>query len=265
MRYDVQERYFRRQFAGGRRLIGRLIDYAALRAVLFLAFYFFFKARVHPPAIVWLLAGISLLAAALLIRVVRECLYARFKQREKRRLFNELLKNRLMLLPTNEFLRLCDSLLEFARIPCPLQCAAPAGPDDILRFVRAAGDRPITIFSTAGYTREAEAFAARDDCDVRLTPVARLLDAAVHSRACPEESDLAAEIARLASSERAKRRLAAAAPLSSVRLNKYLIAAAFLTGASFLTGYALYYRLLAGLCMLLAALTAALSPRYHAS
>lgn len=255
------ERYFRRQFAGGRRLPGRILDYIALRAILFLACYLMLRQQLPEGHAAWLLAAISLIAASLLIRILREALYARFKARERKRLLRQVLLDRLMLLPTNEFLRLCDTILEFGRIPCPLQCAEPADRDAVLRFARAAGDRPISLFSTAGFTKGAEAFAARGDIDVRLVPVEKLLTAAERSRACPTEEELEAEIVRLASAGRVKRRRAAAQPLTGVRVNKYLLTAALLTGASFLAGYALYYRLLAGLCMLLALLSAALRYR----
>ena len=97
--------------------------------------------------------------------------------------------------------------------------------------------------------------------DIRLTPVRTLLLAGASSRANPEQSDVEKEILRMEGAAKRARKKAAAEPFSGASVRKYLIAAAILTAASFFTGYPLYYRLLAGVCMTLFVGSAAISRR----
>ena len=246
------EVYYRRAFAAGRSALGRVLDYAALRLVLFCAAFLFFRPRTVKLYAALLLAGVALAAAMLLLRFVRESRYARFCEREKRRLRDELLSQRLMLLPEARFTEIIAPL--FATGPfCALQCAEKADADALLAFLRRfPQNRPLTVCSTAGFAKSALAFAAQRPDELHLVEERALLDAAGRTELAPTEAEIAAHIRAKESARRERKRSVRLAPFADGGAKKYLAAALVLTLASFLTRYALYYRMLAGFCMLLA-------------
>jgi len=68
-----------------------------------------------------------------------------------------------------------------------------------------------------------------------------------------EEEQIGAYIENALAEEKTRRQRLEARPFADQRAKKYLLAAFVLTLVSFLTKYSIYYRMLACVCMLLAA------------
>ena len=116
-------RYFKRRRYGGRNLFARTLDYIALRVILFVAAFLFFRLHLDTPRSA-LLAALSLAVASLLLHVAREIAMARFIEKETIRIRRFLMRERLMFLPEAAFLELCQRS-SGAENPIPMQRAAP--------------------------------------------------------------------------------------------------------------------------------------------
>ncbi len=246
------ELYYRRVFSAGRSALGRALDYIALRLVLFCAAFLFFRPRVTALLPALLLALTVLMAAMLLLRMVREACFTRFCAREGARLRGEILSERLMLLPERRFAALAAPLAGDCT-PCFMQCAEAADANALLACLRAEGShKKLAVCSTAGFSASARAFAAARPERLMLIETSTLIAAAEKTELRPSEAELCAHIIRMETGRRAQNREKRRAPFAEGGAKKYFLAAAVLVLASFITRYSLYYRMLAGFCMLLA-------------
>ena len=99
-------RYFKRLRYGGRSAPARALDYVALRLILLVAAFLFFRLRmdtVHAA----ILALIALAAATLLLHAAREAAMARFVRAETLRIRRLLVCEQLPYLDPADFLLLC--------------------------------------------------------------------------------------------------------------------------------------------------------------
>lgn len=247
-------RYFKRRRYGGRSALARALDYAALRLILFAAVFLCLRAGVG-AARAAVLALIALCAASLLLRALREALMARFVRAELLRIRALLLCERLPYLDEADFLLLCRRA-SGCEEPAAMQRAEPLGADALLPLLRRPGGET-AVCASAGFTAAAQAFAARAPRRARLIGPEELA-AAAHpdDPFYPDDGAVEAYIASqrpMRAALRVRLRQAADALRTAGAGKKYLLLAALLLLASFLTRYALYYRMLAGLCLAIAA------------
>lgn len=247
-------RYFKRRRYGGRNLFARTLDYIALRVILFVAAFLFFRLHLDTPRSA-LLAALSLAVASLLLHVAREIAMARFIEKETIRIRRFLMRERLMFLPEAAFLELCQRS-SGAENPIPMQRAEPVGADALLPLLREHPDQTLVICSSAGFTSAAEAFVLRSKRRARLIGPDVLVAAAGRTDALWPDDEavhayIAAEQRRRAGAHRRLGELLRESAGAFGR--KYALTAGILLLLSFLTRYTLYYRMLAGLCLSIAA------------
>ncbi len=254
------ERYYRTRYGGGRGAFARALDYIALRLILFAGAFLFYRSRFGSLWIVAALSALTLGLCMILMRLYREIAFERFSRREHERLRRAALADRLMLAPRRYLETLCHTLLRPCETAALLVCALPADADALLETVRKEPLRPLCVFSTAGFARSAEELAPRLS-GVRLCGQDALIEAAERIGVCAADADVDDRIRAIlaAAKQRRRRSFSFNFPRSAVR--RYLLAALVLFGCSFLTRYALYYRMFAGLCVSIAGVCAALSAR----
>lgn len=258
-------RYFKRLRYGGRSAPARALDYVALRLILLVAAFLFFRLRmdtVHAA----ILALIALAAATLLLHAAREAAMARFVRAETLRIRRLLVCEQLPYLDPADFLLLCRRACGPGS-PAALQRAEPVGADALLPLLRAATG-PVSVCSSSGFTPAAEAFVRRAPHRAELIGPAALAAAAKENDPFwPGDEAVHAYIASQCARRAPLRVLvvqAAAGLRAGGAVKKYLLTAAVLLFASCLTRFALYYRMLAGLCITLAAVSVMLSRSSHA-
>lgn len=247
-------RYFKQRRYGGRNLLARTLDYIALRFILFAAAFLFFRLHLDTPRSA-LLAALSVLIVSLLLHVAREITMARFIKKEMIRIRRFLMREKLMFLPEPAFLELCRRC-GGVEDPIPLQRAEPVGADALLPLLRQSQDRPPVICSSAGFTPAAEAFVLRSPHRTRLIGPDALVAAAGQSDALwPDDEAVHAYIAaEQRRGANARRRLGELLRTGAGTYGKkYALTAGVLLLLSFFTRYTLYYRMLAGLCLSIAA------------
>lgn len=260
-------RYFKRRRYGGRSALARALDYAALRLILFIAAFLFFRLRMD-PARAAILAAIALCIAALVLHVVRDVTMERFVTKELRRIRRLLIREKLMYLDADAFLSLCRRACG-CDDPIPLQRAEPVGADVLLPLLRTESGKTAVICSSAGFTPAAETFVLRAPQRARLIGPDALVGVAGEADALwPDDEAVHAYIAselHQGARTRARMRELVTGAGASAQAKKYALTALVLLIASFLTRYTLYYRVLAGLCLTIAAAGTLLRRPPHAN
>lgn len=258
---DVK-RYFKQQQSGGRSSAARTLDGIMLRLVFAAACYLWFRYNIENKIAVILLTAVTTLLFLAAGQLWREISFDRFVQREQERLSDTVLRERLLLMPTDAFEELCKRVLEQmpdmedAFLWCA-QHAAPLTEDDILTAYRAAQAQKalrLTVCSLSPCSTAACALLNRLPIHADCIKPALLLHMARQAEGYSvSQDDIETHIHSSQSARKERRASMQAQPFAAGRSKKYLLCAAVLIAASFLTGYALYYRLLAGLCLLLSA------------
>ncbi len=256
------KRYYKQRQHGGRGTAARVADGIVLRIVFAAGCYLWFRHNVANEMVVILLTALTTLLFLVAMRLYRQLSFDKFVQKEKERLTDVVLCERLMLLPEEEFFALSKRIIDL--LPgfenaylLSVQRASQLGEDDILAAFHAAQKekmQQIVIISLSTCREQALALIGRLPMRVELVPIPTLLRMArqLEGYAVTDE-DVDAHIRSLMGAQRARKARMQAEPFGAKHAKKYLICAVVLTLSSFITGYALYYRLLAGVCMLLSA------------
>ncbi len=250
-----QNAYFRKRHAGGRSMAARIVDYIGLRLIFFAACWLYFRHIIPDRAASVWISAIALVTFMIVLRLCRDSSLKRFIKKDKERMRDEMRMEFLISMPQKDF----RSLLEKTIHHDPqvqlygLQKNTPVSEDDILAVYHASCEtKPLHICATAPFSEGAFALIKRLPVEVKLTGAAELLDA------CRENmpiSDMELEMRieeKLEEQKKRRRRLQGRVFLDR-NAKKYLLAAAALLIVSFLTDYVIYYRMLASLCVLLAA------------
>lgn len=255
-------RYYKRRQNGGRGVLARTADSVMLHAVFAAGCYLWFRQNVKNEMLMILLTAATILLFFVALRIWRDIRFDRYVRREEEHLKDDVLRERLLMLPAVDFHGLCKRAAE--HIPgfeeaylVTFQRMAPLTEDDILAAFHAAqaeGYSQMAIFSLSEPSEAAAALLkripARTEClpPAMLSQMAQQMDGFTVS-----DADVARHIRSALAVRKERRARAQAEPFAAGRAGKYLLCAGVLTLASFITGYALYYRLLAGLCVLLSA------------
>ncbi len=254
---NQKKTFFRKRHAGGRSIAARVIDYIGLRLIFAAACWLYFRHIIPSRTAAGWVTAIALIAFMIVLRLWRDHSFKKFMKKDIARMRDEMRMERLISMPYRDFL----SLLEKTINVDPgvqlhgLQKASPVTEDDILAVYHAGCEtKPMHICATAPFSSEAAALSRRLPVKVKLTGAAELLDT------CREkmpigDSQLEARIEDALKERKERRHHLQARAFLGQSTKKYLLAAAVLLAVSFLTDYVIYYRMLASLCMLLAATT----------
>lgn len=263
------KRYFKQRQHGGRGRAARAADGIALRLVFAAACYLWFRYNVANQIVVILLTAATTLLFLAAARLYRELSFDRFVKKEQERLMDVVLRERLLLLSEDAFSQLCRNICE--QLPgfdnnTFIWCAQRAtnlDEDTILQAYHAAqaqSNPQLAICSLSPCNETAAALLLRLPIHAECVNPELLLHMARQTEGYTvDASDVEAHIRSGLAAKRDSRARMQGEPFAAGRSRKYLLCAGVLILASFLTGYALYYRLLAGLCLLLAATTFALN------
>ncbi|MEG1525355.1 MAG: hypothetical protein RRZ24_05445 [Clostridia bacterium] len=255
--------YFQARRGGGRGKLARGIDYVSLRLILFAGAYLYFAAQFSNKAMALLLAAVFLGLCMLVLHIWREIAMERFVKKELCRIKKALLTHKLLLLSSTSARKLCRPLCNEGEMPVLLQRALPADADALLTVLHTyQGCGNLAVFSCSGFDISAKAFAARLDGTLTIRDVEEVHHAAKEAGLSPSAAEVRAFIAEELRIQKQRKRAARPMPFVSGNTGKYFAISLILTGISFFTRYALYYRLLAGLCMAIAATGIAFS-RVH--
>lgn len=281
MKRDPVLAYYKRRMSGGKSPVARALDFVALRALFFAACLLYFRSVANNLAVSLFLAAVATAVLCIVLHLVNQWRLDRFILRQRQRLYEQYLRERLMLLPRDEFLlyahkhlntlpgyRAKEGEVTFRGKPCRvhvIQQPEPLGPGALLgayQAARAAGAARLAVFSAGPVPEATYAFCRRImDVAVEVFPPEALVKLLSQQREPDEEQRIDAIIQGEIDAERAERQERLRSPVGSGRARRYLFAAGILLVGSFFTAYAIYYRIASGLCLCLAIVTAILQHR----
>ena len=278
MKDKATRKYFRRAYAGGRSAFARVSDGALLAAFAAAVCYAWFLSQVGNHLLALFLALIAagmLIVCAMLWRSIR---FDSFVEKHTAALRKEAILEALLLLPRNEVMDILlgsDPLLRLTRSVKPCRegffAELPGGkalfallqkhpsekvhPSELLglhRLALANACARIELYSTAEYEPETSALAGKLAVPPQLHPPAALIDLAQSQNLLPEESVIQEAVeSSIRRHSEAMESLKKGA-LVPANTRRYLYAAGIILVSSFITGYRVYYPLMASLCLCLA-------------
>ncbi len=253
MMTERQKNAYLMRLASGRGAFARAADDIAIRLIVLAASYLYLKSRVPDAGMTLLLSLCLTWIAGLMLRLYAMIVNKRRIARVRGRIAERLLDEKFLLLPGEVFEPLLQKLAG-GGTPVLIQQNRPADADMILAAYRArTGNGPMVVFATGGYTECARALALRMPDKITLVPQEKLRKLACGGSLRVSERELEAYIEAERALEKTRRRKKGELPFLAGMPKKYVLTALALTLISFLPGYALYYRMLAGLCMSIAA------------
>jgi len=252
--------YYRKKMYKGRGALARGVDFIALRVIALVAFYLWFLSLTGKMNMSVALSLICVAVFSVAAAFAKSLRTESFIEKERKRLAREHMRQALALLPLERFMAAAKACAPDEDIFLyAFRQTGPLTPDDVLKAYRLAEKRGFAraaVFSAGDISEEARTFARRlPGFDMQLMPPDTLLGQAEALGLTPDAAAIDRMIVDLYHAQKQKRKAVLAAPFSKGNAKKYLILAAALTAASFLTSYPLYYRLLAGVCMSFAAIS----------
>lgn len=248
--------YYTRKYYGGRNTFARVLDYMVLRGIAFICAYLFFLPRFSKQSTVLLLSGIALGILMLVLRMGRQIRFERFTKKETARIRRILLTDKLLLADQPTLISFVSGRCPLGETPIVLAQAQDTSADSLLKALRTyKGSGHLHVFTCVGYDRSARAFAGRMWEHMTLHEPEELLRAARLAGMEPDNGQVEAWIVQQQRNLRKKRQSTRikASPFAAGGAKKYVMTGLVLMGLSFFTRYTLYYRMLAGLCMSIAA------------
>lgn len=256
------KRYYKQAQFGGRSTAARAVDAVVIRLIFALACYLWFRHNIDDTFFALLLTGLTSVLFLLALHIWRNLSFEKFIKKEQARLEDVILRERLLLLPGKEFLSLCHALAKRRQQEdnTLLWCSqrfAPLDEDAVLTAYHAALKQEyeaLLICTLSPCTAKAAGLIKRLPLPVSCITPDQLLPIAREWQGCMvTKEDVEAYILQQQSLHSARRARVQKQPFAPENAKKYALCAVALFLASFVTGYKLYYRLLAGLCLLLAA------------
>ncbi len=247
-------RYLKRRQSGGRGAFARIVDAMGLRIVLFAGAYLFLRPRTTDALPALIMSATFLGLCMIVMRIWREIGTERFAKREYARIRKVLLNDRLLLMNERKLGALAKELCNDGETFVLIGSVKPADADALLTAVRRYGaDKRLCVCALNGFDPSAESAAMRMYERIRLSDAAALYKA-VAVAAPVTERDIEGYIAAELAADRRRRAQFRALRMDPNGAKRYLWTAVSLIVLSFFTRYALYCRLLAGLCLSLMSL-----------
>lgn len=258
-------KYYKQRLYRGRTALARAVDFVALRLILLAAGYLWFTTKVDSSLMAGVLALTTVTTLSVGAELYKSIRLERFILKERKSLAEKLFREKLVLLTRQEFLELVRSYLtvhgeEFAgdSVVYLSQTVAPVGEDAVLTACRAAKKRgvgAVALFSASPVSEAARTLAGRMEQAVRFIAPEQLTAHGSANDMLPDESAIDAAILAQQEKIRRQRKKSISEPFAQSRLRRYGIVAIALFALSFFVPYTLYYRVLAGACLSLGALT----------
>ena len=253
--------YYKRRFYRGRTTFARAADFIALRVILLIACYLWFSFNVESIIAAAVLTAAAVGAISVFAELVKSVRLEKFILRENARLSKKLFSESLVLMPRSEFLGIVREYIkchgkEFAgeSLVYTAQTLSPVDEETVLCACRAANRRgkSLFIFSSASVSQPARDIAARYD---GLSVAFISGDMLASCAKMPDDNAVRQYILKQAEQKKQIKKQSVSTAIGRGRCARYLLVAAALFALSFFVSYTLYYRMLAGACVSLAALS----------
>lgn len=273
--------YFRREFTQ-RTVAARWADGIFFSLFAWVIFYGWFLTQLSNTLAATILASASTLTGLVATALLRSIRFDKFVKLHTESLRKQALLEFLMVLPPNGVMDIllssdpslsiihgvvvCDNGF-IAKLPngkkrmyallqkYPTEKVSASELLELHRRAKAECCPELWVYSTANYSKEAEAVANNSEIGAKLNRPEELINLADKLEILPDEDAVQCAVdARIHEKQHNRDKLRKSAFLPS-STRRYIICAAGIMAASLLTGYKIYYTFMAGLCLAFAAIS----------
>ncbi len=265
----VLNRYYKERISGGRSYFARFIDAVALRVLIFLAAWIWFRASELTGYISVFLAGIVVALASIAIKLIREMRFERFIKRERESIAREEAHLKLTTSPESEFFAAAQRIMREDGVDSTyhtvfIQQLSEITADDIIKCYREAqtlGVCNAVIFASSEMTNDAEEIAARlSGFNIKVYGAKEMIQRIAAAESISDE-EIDAIIMRRMEKKRIRFNKMRTGIFSGTQTKRYMILAVVLFLLSFISPGGLYIRAVASLSLALAGTSAILERR----
>ena len=273
MKGKKRDEYFKREFYGGRNGFARILDVIVLRVSILTAGYVLLGLYVRPAGLALLLAAVITGVFSVAARMLNRSRYDKFVKKSMDALLGDYMIERLLMMPKEQLRAVAQAYTltlpnvqdlweqngnllarredESFLLVGMLQSAKDSvDSNDLLEYYRIALEcsaNGLLLYSTAAFSKDAEALAKRLSIPVSLFPPKRLIELAREAGLLPSDEEAEEAIDVIIAQKRGESvSLRKAAFLGGGR--RYVMCALVLAFASVLTGYYVYYPIFAAIC-----------------
>lgn len=279
---DERALYFKQLFYGGRGRVARALDGIVLRATIFAGAYVLLLFNVKPALLALALAVIVAAMFCVAAHMIKKTRYEKFVAARMEELKGSYMLEQLIMMPVEQlrpvveaYTRKLPNVIDLweqegnllARreddsymLVSMLQIhpSQKAGADELLQAYRTAlncSANGLLLYSSASFTDDAEALAKRLSIPVSLFPPKKLVDLAAKAELLPSDSETEEALDVIIAQKREQNLSLRKNTFSAGKVRQYLVCAAILAIASIITGYYVYYPVLAAVCVSAALMT----------
>lgn len=273
---DKRTLYFKQLFYGGRNRVARALDWIVLRATIAAGAYVLLVFFVRPSWLALLLAAIITAMFCVAAHMLKKARYEKFVSGQMEKLRGEYMLEQLIMMPREQL----RSVVEAYTLKLPnvldlweqdgnllarredesymlvsmlqIHPSHKAGADELLEAYRIALEcsaNGLLLYSTAAFAEDAEALSKRLSIPISLFPPKKLVALAGEAELLPSESETEAALDVIISQKREQNLSLRLNAFSAGKVRQYLVCAGILAVASFITGYYVYYPILAAVCV----------------
>ncbi|MGI6169680.1 MAG: restriction endonuclease, partial [Christensenellales bacterium] len=261
-----------------RSILARALDFIILRAAILLAAYLVLYQTLRHQAAALLLALLAVLLFSVAAQMVNNIRLERFKEKHIKLLRKKYLEESLVLLPSADFLKLCAA---FIRETYGIEAAIePDGslhsPNtiitarqlygnqktgvqailDLYQSAQKCGAKQAVLLCTTRFDEEALSIARRiPGLDIHIAGLDELVAYSRQTSYAPHDEEIRERLQEDLQKQPLKLSDLRKKALSTSKAKRYLLIGVLLILVSFLTGYRIYYQIVAAICVTLAALS----------
>lgn len=249
------QEYFKRELHGGKGAAARLLDALLLRGLLALAFYAWFSAQLQSRVLAVILTLCALGTFCIAAQMYSSIRLENFIRKKRQELYEQALLEHLMLLSPEEAETLMEQREGSMNFFLPVHPRKEAEPALLLQAyhrARRKNFQRMELYATGQFSQDAKVLAGQMKIQVGLHEAKELIALAKEKELLPEEETIRraidAHFDALRRQKSGRQRI-----FLPGNAKRFLLCAALIGAASWITGYRIYYPLMAALCLCLAA------------
>lgn len=250
----IIRQYYKRRMYKGRSAVARALDYIGFRLIAFGALYLWFYSIAPNQLLTVTLSLISVAIISIAAELYKSLKMESFIKKERTLIAEKHMQVYFTLMPREEYIKAVQSvLMEDETFIYAVQAAQELEPDAILNIYRMAaqrGAKTIKIVTTNDVGEKAASYARTlPDIDIKILSAVSVLGKGDSPFFSVTEEEIDGHILGEYILMHSRRKLLRTVPFQKIRTRRYIITALVLIAVSFITEYALYYRLLASACL----------------
>ncbi|MGI5850429.1 MAG: hypothetical protein ACOX8Q_10280 [Christensenellales bacterium] len=269
------QRYYKKKIYGGRSLIARTVDFLLLRAFIFFIIFIFILYLSLSTTVALLMSIFITIAISLMLQVVKRKKTDGFIKKDLERLKQKCLLEMLTLMDKNEYAEYINKIFDY-RIKDAVFIGndfkatykdygmyvfhnhpnSLCGVEDTLNIYRLFKDKKkIIIISLSEFSEDAKRLSAMLPAEFDLISGQRILNIANEMGMMPDEKNAEENVKKEMNDTIVTLKKIRKAAFSKAKIKSYIICGIVIMFWPFITGFRIYYPIIAIVCFVLAFIT----------